>query len=69
MADVHFDRGLLLVREGKGGRDRYVPIGQRAMRWLRRYLDRSRPELSHVAPPGPAIQKLAHTRRLQCTNV
>ena len=46
LADVHFDRGLLLVREGKGGRDRYVPIGGRAMRWLRRYIGRSRPELN-----------------------
>jgi integrase/recombinase XerD len=46
IADLHFDRGLLLVREGKGGRDRYVPIGQRAVQWLRKYLRRSRPGLS-----------------------
>lgn len=40
--DIHAERGLLLVREGKGRKDRYVPIGQRALTWLQAYLERVR---------------------------
>jgi integrase/recombinase XerD len=43
--DLHLSRGLIFVHEGKGRRDRYVPIGRRAIRWLRRYLRESRPKL------------------------
>ncbi len=46
LADLHLPRGLIFVCEGKGRRDRYVPIGQRAARWLRRYLRESRPKLA-----------------------
>ncbi|MBK8802841.1 MAG: tyrosine-type recombinase/integrase [Fibrobacteres bacterium] len=45
--DVHWERGLIFIRQGKGGRDRYVPIGQRALAWVRAYLDRVR---VHLAP-------------------
>src|SRR3954452_17835272 len=45
LADLHLSRGLIFVHEGKGRRDRYVPIGKRATRWLRRYLRESRPQL------------------------
>ena len=37
--------GTLSVRQGKGGRDRVVPVGARAEAWLTRYLDDVRPEL------------------------
>ena len=37
--DVDFDRGTVFVRSGKGAKDRYVPIGERALFWLRLYLD------------------------------
>jgi integrase/recombinase XerD len=40
--DVHWERGLVFVHRGKGGRDRYVPIGSRALEWIRAYLDRVR---------------------------
>jgi integrase/recombinase XerD len=43
--DVDFDRGTLLIRFGKGNKERMVPIGQRALSWLRRYLDESRSKL------------------------
>lgn len=43
VSDIHFERGLLLVREGKGCKDRYVPIGSRALTWLRSYLQDVRP--------------------------
>jgi integrase/recombinase XerD len=40
--DLCLDRGLILVREGKGKKDRYVPIGKRAIGWLERYLSECR---------------------------
>ncbi|MGH7603212.1 MAG: site-specific tyrosine recombinase XerC [Gemmatimonadaceae bacterium] len=39
------DRGTLAIRQGKGGRDRVVPIGKRASFWLARYLETVRPVL------------------------
>jgi integrase/recombinase XerD len=41
--DIDFDRGTVFVRYGKGGKDRYVPIGERALFWVRLYLDLARP--------------------------
>jgi integrase/recombinase XerD len=41
--DVDFERGTVFVRCGKGAKDRYVPIAERALFWLRLYLDLARP--------------------------
>ena len=43
--DLDAERGTLLVREGKGKKDRLVPIGERAIAWTHRYLDTVRPRL------------------------
>jgi integrase/recombinase XerD len=43
--DVDLPRGLMWVRQGKGGRQRVVPLGERAMAWLDKYLAQSRPQL------------------------
>ncbi|MGH8108275.1 MAG: site-specific tyrosine recombinase XerC [Arenimonas sp.] len=43
--DVEPLRGIVRVRQGKGRKDRVVPIGERALAWLQRYLDESRPQL------------------------
>ncbi len=45
VGDVDFEREVLLVRLGKGKKDRVVPVGERALVWLRRYLDDVRPKL------------------------
>jgi integrase/recombinase XerD len=45
LRDVDFGRGILGVRQGKGGKDRFVPIGERALAWLAKYLDEVRPQL------------------------
>jgi integrase/recombinase XerD len=43
--DIDRDRGTVMVREGKGKKDRIVPIGDRALAWIAAYRDRARPEL------------------------
>ena len=47
--DVEFDRGVVVIRLGKGRRDRMAPIGERALFWIRQYLARARPHLA--VPP------------------
>jgi integrase/recombinase XerD len=44
--DVDFGRGVVNVRLGKGRKDRVVPVGERALGWLSRYLNDARPRLS-----------------------
>lgn len=36
---------LLRIRQGKGKKDRLVPLGRRALAWIQRYLDDVRPRL------------------------
>jgi len=43
--DVDVERGTLVVRQGKGKKDRIIPIGERALAWMERYLTEVRPEL------------------------
>ena len=45
LTDLDDERGTLLVRQGKGKKDRMVPIGERAVRWIDKYLDEVRPSL------------------------
>ena len=44
--DIDLDRGTLMVRHGKGKRDRMLPIGERAVAWVEKYLNEVRPELA-----------------------
>ena len=48
--DVFMDSGMVLIREGKGRKDRMVPIGERALAWVEKYKNDLRPAL--VAAPG-----------------
>ncbi len=41
--DIDYSRGTVFVRCGKGAKDRYVPIGERALFWLRLYSELVRP--------------------------
>jgi len=45
IADVSFSRGTIHVREGKGRKDRLVPLGNRVAYWIQKYLDEARPLL------------------------
>lgn len=44
--DVDTASGLLIVRQGKGGRDRVVPLTETACKWLSRYITDARRELA-----------------------
>jgi integrase/recombinase XerD len=43
--DIDIKNGSLMVRQGKGQKDRYVPLGSRAIQWLKRYLEEIRPSI------------------------
>ena len=51
-AGLDMERGTVFIREGKGRRDRVVPIGERALGWVRRYLDDVRPRWAPEADDG-----------------
>ena len=44
--DIDPERGTLIVRQGKGKVDRMLPIGDRALLWIDKYLNETRPELT-----------------------
>lgn len=44
LENLHFDRGLIYIRDAKGSKDRYSLFGQAAQRLMRTYLDVSRPD-------------------------
>jgi len=45
MTDIDPERGCLLVRQGKGRKDRFVPVGERALAWIAKYKREARPLL------------------------
>jgi integrase/recombinase XerD len=45
LGDLDYDRGLVRIEQGKGHKDRYVPIGDRAVQWIEKYLLEVRPRL------------------------
>ena len=50
--DLDADRKTLLIRQGKGRKDRLIPIGVRALQWCDRYLHDSRPMLAAEPDDG-----------------
>lgn len=44
--DVDREAGIVTIREGKGKKDRVIPIGERAVAWIDKYLDEARPRLA-----------------------
>ena len=45
LGDLNRDKRLLRIRQGKGRKDRVVPVGARAMDWMEKYLEDVRPLL------------------------
>ncbi len=53
--DVDYERGTLMVRQGKGKEDRMIPIGDRALAWNTQYRDEMRPELAVAGDDGTLL--------------
>ena len=49
--DIRFEEELLLIKKGKGNKQRLIPIGTSALAWLRQYLESVRPLLTREALP------------------
>jgi integrase/recombinase XerD len=43
--DLDRERGTVMIRQGKGKKDRMIPIGERAVTWIDRYQAQVRPDL------------------------
>jgi integrase/recombinase XerD len=43
--DIDRERGTIMIRQGKGKKDRMIPIGERAIAWIDRYQTQVRPQL------------------------
>ncbi len=53
VSDVDRERGTMIVRQGKGRKDRTVPIGERAAMWVEKYMLEARATL--VVPPDEGV--------------
>jgi len=51
--DIDVKRSIVYIKEGKGNKDRVIPIGERALAWLEKYKLEVRPEL--VVEPDTGI--------------
>ncbi len=43
--DIDQERGTVMIRQGKGKKDRHIPIGERALAWIAKYVADARPQL------------------------
>src|SRR6185437_10049320 len=59
--DVDYARQVIMVRQGKGKKDRVVPLGERARAWLEAWRDQARPQLVAGRDPGLLFLSAAGT--------
>jgi len=45
LGDLDYSGGLMRIEQGKGKKDRMIPIGERAIKWIEKYLVEVRPRL------------------------
>jgi integrase/recombinase XerD len=50
--DPDAERGTVTIRQGKGKKDRIIPIGERALAWIAKYVAEARPLLLTGAGDG-----------------
>lgn len=62
---IDYEGGAVMIRQGKGGKDRLIPIGERAMQWIAKYRDDVRPEL--VSGANDSTLFLTKTGEVFCT--
>ena len=51
--DMDTERGTVMIRQGKGSKDRMIPIGERALAWIQKYLDEVRPR--YIVEPDRGV--------------
>jgi integrase/recombinase XerD len=54
LSDLNREKKILWIRQGKGGKDRVVPVGSRALTWAEKYIEDVRPLLA-VDPARDAL--------------
>jgi integrase/recombinase XerD len=52
LRDLDIERGTVMIRDGKGNKDRVVPIGERAIAWLLKYIEEARDEYALIPDDG-----------------
>jgi site-specific recombinase XerD len=67
LGDVDFEQEHVHVRNGKGAKDRVVPLGEEAGHWVARYLREARPSL--VRRPERALFLSARGQRLDTSTL
>jgi site-specific recombinase XerD len=67
LGDVDFEQERVLVRRGKGAKDRVVPLGEEAAHWVARYLREARPALARGA--ADALFLSSRGRRLDTSTL
>lgn len=50
--DIDLNQGSVFIREGKGKKDRLIPIGERACAWIRKYSNELRDDLIVLPDEG-----------------
>lgn len=65
IADINFADGLVRVIQGKGSKDRMVPIGSVALRWIDRYMK----EVRGPGAGGPLFRNLETTHPLTSNQI
>jgi integrase/recombinase XerD len=50
--DVDGERETVMIRQGKGKKDRMIPLGRRAADWIAKYMRDARPQLAASADDG-----------------
>lgn len=58
LVDLDIERGTLMVRQGKGRKDRMIPIGERAAAWIEKYAREVRPV--YAVEPDDGTLFLSH---------
>jgi len=57
--DVNMNRGAVAIRDGKGRKDRMIPIGDRALAWINKYLLEVRPAMALEPDDGTLFLRLS----------
>ncbi|MBM4095056.1 MAG: recombinase XerD [Planctomycetes bacterium] len=60
VTDLDRPRRVILVRQGKGNKDRFVPLSERALAWIDTYLAEARPRLLGDQPTASPLLFVTH---------